>query len=90
MCALGEVPIWLILSLTQVVADNDGPEIFGPDSYENLENTWFALSNLSMRDVDASDRLMPNETVFPVFVMILSCCVWHAHCRLLRRERCPE
>ena len=68
MCALGEVPIWLILSLTQVVADNDEPEIFGPDAYDNHENTWFALSGIGMHDVDASDRLMPNETVFSVFL----------------------
>ena len=52
------------------MADNDGPEVSGPASYHDKENEWFALSGLSVVDVDAKDRLRPNETVFFMCVMI--------------------
>jgi hypothetical protein len=47
----------------QIVADNDAPVIPGPPSFYHLENSWFPLNNITVFDVDASDRLLPEETV---------------------------
>ena len=35
----------------------------GPPSFYHLENSWFPLNNITVFDVDASDRLLPEETV---------------------------
>jgi hypothetical protein len=47
----------------QIVADNDAPVIPGPPSFYHLENSWFPLNNITVFDVDATDRLLPEETV---------------------------
>ena len=47
----------------QVIADNDAPELYGPSRYDDTEYNWFALNQLRVHDLDATDRLLPSETV---------------------------
>ena len=57
------MPVCFCIYLIQVVADNDAPHVSGPASFSGSENLWFPLHELSVLDLDAVDRLTPNETV---------------------------